>query len=110
LNIIPKAGTRVLLHEAGHILEQRYRTAHGDVLQRWEALIPGENVSVSRYGDTVAHEDLAEFALVHALCLDAGEESLQALRRHSPRRFELWTDILKVAPQLEAPENPDVRP
>jgi hypothetical protein len=45
LNIIPKAGTRVLLHEAGHILEQRYRTAHGDVLQRWEALIPGEKMS-----------------------------------------------------------------
>jgi hypothetical protein len=110
LNIIPKAGTRVLLHEAGHILEQRYRTAHGDVLQRWEALIPGDNISVSRYGDTVAHEDLAEFALVHALCLDSGEESLQALRLHSPRRFELWSDILKVAPQLEAPEKPDVRP
>jgi hypothetical protein len=58
---------------------------------------------VSGYGDHVAHEDLAEFARLHALCLQAGPAKLEDLRRRSPRRFEIWTAILKTAPSLPAP-------
>ena len=103
LNIVPGADTSVLLHEGGHILEQRYRSANAEVLERWKIAIEQDKVSVSGYGDHVAHEDLAEFARLHALCLQAGPAKLEDLRRRSPRRFEIWTAILKTAPSLPAP-------
>lgn len=103
LNVVSGIGTDVLLHESGHILEQRYRTAHADVLDDWKELIPKDGVSVSGYGDQVAHEDLAEFAMVYALCLDAGDAKLADLRRFSPRRFALWKKILGEAPKLDPP-------
>ena len=103
LNVVSDVDTGVLLHESGHVLEQRYRTAHADVLDAWKKLTPEDGVSVSGYGDHVAHEDLAEFAMVYALCLDAGEEKLADLRRFSPRRFDLWKKILAEAPKLDPP-------
>jgi hypothetical protein len=104
LNIVPGADTSVLLHEGGHILEQRYRSAHADVLERWKAAIEQDKVSVSGYGDSVAHEDLAEFSRLYALCLQAGADKLADLRRRSPRRFEIWASILKAAPSISAPQ------
>lgn len=103
LNVVPGIDTAVLLHESGHVLEQRYRTVHADVLEEWGKLIPEDGISVSEYGDHVAHEDLAEFAMVYGLCLDAGEPQLADLRRFSPRRFALWQAILEKAPHLDPP-------
>lgn len=100
---MPGIDTAVLLHESGHVLEQRYRTAHADVLEDWAKLIPEDGISVSDYGDHVAHEDLAEFAMVYGFCLDAGEPQLTDLSRFSPRRFALWKTILEEAPQLDPP-------
>lgn len=97
LNMIAKADVSVVAHEAGHILEQRATAADPEVLARWKEAIAADKVSVSRYGDQVAHEDLAEFARVYALCLAGGKEALEELRTASPRRFEQWEAILKPA-------------
>lgn len=95
LNMVPSANAFVVVHEAGHILEQRATKADPDVLKRWAEALAADAVSVSRYGDQVAHEDLAEFARVYALCLDAGKEPLTALRKASPRRTTEWETILR---------------
>lgn len=95
LNMVPSANAFVVVHEAGHILEQRATKADPDVLKRWAEALAADAVSVSRYGDQVAHEDLAEFARVYALCLDAGKEPLAALRKASPRRTTEWETILR---------------
>jgi hypothetical protein len=97
LNMIAKADVSVVAHEAGHILEQRATTTDPEVLARWKEAIAADKVSVSRYGDQVAHEDLAEFARVYALCLAGGNEALEELRAASPRRFGQWEAILKPA-------------
>jgi hypothetical protein len=73
-------------------------------LERWKIAIEQDKVSVSGYGDHVAHEDLAEFARIYALCLQAGADKLADLRRRSPRRFEIWASILKTAPSISAPK------
>lgn len=95
LNMVPSANAFVVVHEAGHILEQRATKADPDVLKRWAEALAADAVSVSRYGDQVAHEDLAEFARVYALCLDAGKETLDDLRKASPRRTTEWEIILR---------------
>jgi hypothetical protein len=95
LNLVQGAGAMVVAHEAGHILEQRATRATPQVLEKWTAAIAEDGVSVSAYGDQVAHEDLAEFAMLYALCLDAGKERLAELGKLSPRRFILWQEILK---------------
>lgn len=73
------------------------------MLDDWERLIPEHGISVSGYGDHVAHEDLAEFAMVYALCLDAGAAKIADLRRLSRRRFAVWETILAEAPRLDPP-------
>ncbi len=103
LNVVPGVDAAVLLHECGHVLEQRYRTAHARVLDDWERLIPEDGISVSDYGDHLVHEDLAEFAMVYALCLDGGAAQIADLRRFSPRRFAVWEAILAEAPRLDPP-------
>ena len=103
LNLVPTAGAQVILHEAGHILEQRVTSARPDTLERWKKAIAEDKVSVSDYGDQVAHEDLAEFSLVYAVCLEAGGARLAELQRLSPRRFAQWADILRTAPTLPPP-------
>jgi len=94
INIIPVADALVIAHEAGHTLEQVYRSKHKGVLDDWGKAIEADGTSVSAYGDKVRHEDLAEFAQVYAVCMDQGEEPLAALRELSPARFALWEKIL----------------
>ena len=108
LNLIPQANAFVLVHEAGHILEQRTTRSQPETLDRWKVAIATDKVSVSEYGDTVAHEDLAEFALVYALCLDAGPARLEELRQRSPTRFARWEAILErsgAVPRAKAPSD-----
>lgn len=95
LNIIPQAGPAVYMHEAGHVMEQRARNQQANILEQWTSALKADQVSVSRYGDGVAHEDLAEFAMLYAGCLNAGK--LDQLKRDSPKRYELWEKILKLA-------------
>ena len=97
LNIISRAGAWVMIHEAGHIMEQRARSSEEDILERWKAAIAKDKVSISRYGDSVHHEDLAEFAKVYALCLDASKAELAKLKRRSPARYALWERVLRLA-------------
>ena len=104
LNVVPGAGAQVILHEAGHILEQRVTSVRPDTLDRWKQAIADDKISVSDYGDHVAHEDLAEFSLVYAVCLDAGAARLAELQKLSPKRFALWADILKTAPTIPPPQ------
>jgi len=95
LNMVKQAGVEVVAHEAGHILEQRATRSDPKVLEKWGGALAEDGVSVSAYGDTVAHEDLAEFAMLYAICLDAGEERLAELEKLSPRRFAAWEEILE---------------
>ena len=95
INIIPSAGPMVLAHEVGHTLEQKARESDPEILDKWEAAIEADKVSISNYGDKVRHEDLGEFSKVYAACLDAGEAQLSKLRKLSPARMQLWEKILK---------------
>jgi len=52
-------------------------------------------ISVSDNGYHVRREDIAEFAQVCAVCLDAGCKHLAALERPAPARFTLWAKIMK---------------
>ncbi|MFM8979798.1 MAG: hypothetical protein ACKOSS_04980 [Planctomycetia bacterium] len=97
LNMIPEANVFVMLHEAGHILEQRATAKQPDILARWAKAAAADKISVSEYGDSVTHEDQAEFSLVYGIALDAGPEHLEALKALSPRRFALWEQILVLA-------------
>lgn len=94
LNLVKGAGVDVISHEAGHVLEQRTTRADPTVLARWNKARTEDAVSISGYGDTVNHEDLAEFAMLYAICLDAGNERLAELKEKSPRRFAIWQEIL----------------
>jgi hypothetical protein len=85
------------MHEAGHILEQRARESNPKLLDEWKVAIDKDAISISPYGDSVAHEDLAEFALVYALCLDAGKKELAELKKLSPHRYAIWESILTTA-------------
>lgn len=106
LNVIPQANVFVLVHECGHVLEQRTTRGAPKTLEAWGEAVAKDRVSVSEYGDSVVHEDLAEFALVYAICLDAGSARLDDLRRRSPTRFAQWEHILEasgaVAPTKDA--------
>lgn len=94
LNLVKGAGVDVISHEAGHVLEQRATRADPTVLERWNKARTEDAVSISAYGDRVNHEDLAEFAMLYAICLDAGKERLAELKEKSPRRFTIWQEIL----------------
>ena len=107
LNIVPNADAIVIAHESGHILEQRASSAQPKTLEHWQQAITADKISVSAYGDQVAHEDLAEFSLAYALCLDAGKDKLKDLKRLSPQRFAQWELILKTAaPAAKAAAKP----
>ena len=97
LNVIPQANALVMVHEAGHILSQRAEAAIPGMNGKWSEAIAKDGISVSPYGDTVAHEDLAEFARIHAMCLDAGPEKVAELKKLSPRRHALWEAIQAAA-------------
>ena len=95
INLVPRADALVIAHEAGHTLEQVARSSDPEVLSDWGKAIASDKISVSDYGDKVRHEDLAEFALVYAVCLDAGPKHLAELRKLSPVRFKQWRKILR---------------
>jgi hypothetical protein len=97
LNMVPGAFVLVLVHESGHILEQRHTRSRPDTIKRWEQAIRNDKISVSQYGDGASHEDLADFAAVYAIYLDAGPQKLAELKALSPERFRLWEEILKPA-------------
>ena len=97
LNMIPNNWPAVVLHEAGHVMEQRARDHDTEILDKWEEAIKADNISISPYGDKVRHEDLAEFSKLYGGCVDAGKEQLDKLKAASPKRFELWERIVKLA-------------
>ena len=101
INIVPRAGARVIAHEAGHTLEQVARSRDETILEQWAAAIESDKVSISAYGDSVCHEDVAEFALLYAVCMAGDRNKWEELRRLSPKRFALWTKMLgSQAPKL----------
>jgi len=95
LNLVKDANACVIAHESGHILEQRASRSEPKTLEQWREAITQDKVSVSGYGDGASHEDLAEFACVYALCLDAGKAHLAELKKLSPQRYRLWEKILQ---------------
>lgn len=95
INIVPNADALVVAHEMGHTLEQAATVKDPKTLAKWAEAVKADAISVSPYGDSVNHEDLAEFSMVYAACLDAGKEQLEKLKKLSPRRFELWERILQ---------------
>ena len=96
INLIPAADALVIAHEAGHTLEQVAREDNPNILSQWEDAIAADDISVSDYGDSNTWEDLAEFAKVYAVCLDAGPGPLDDLGGLSPTRFAQWESILYV--------------
>ena len=107
LNMIPLKPARaasVIVHEAGHILEQRARNTDKDILEKWAEAVKKDNIDVSNYGNHVNHEDLAEFARIYAFCKDKalGRNSLAALRELSPARFDLWEKVLELSGATQA--------
>jgi len=97
INIVPWGNEQVIAHEAGHVLEQRARNTEEDVLERWKDAIIADDVSVSGYGDRVAHEDQAEFALLWGVCYDAGNGRLNKLEKASPQRYALWETMMALS-------------
>jgi hypothetical protein len=105
LNMIPLKVDRaasVIVHETGHILEQRARSKEKDILDRWAQAVKSDKIDVSRYGRNANHEDQAEFARLYAFCIDyaAGRNMKNELKKLSPKRFELWEHILRTAKAL----------
>ena len=105
LTVIPQANVFVLLHECGHVLEQRTTRGAPKTLEAWGEAVAKDRVSVSEYGDSVVHEDLAEFALVYAIGLDAGPARLEELARRSPTRFAQWEHILEASGAVARPKD-----
>lgn len=95
INIVPNADSRVIAHEMGHTLEQLATETDAKILDKWEIAIKADKISVSNYGDLVRHEDLAEFSMIYAVCLNAGPAELDTLKKLSPGRFSLWENILR---------------
>ena len=102
MNVEPGARSRVITHEAGHCFGQRARASEPDITKRWEAAIQADNIDVSGYGNSVSHEDLAEFARIYGYCTDyaAGKGMKSELKKLSPKRFELWEHILHTCEAL----------
>jgi len=101
LNLVADADAFVVAHECGHVLEQRVTSKQPKTLEHWKTAIAKDRISVSDYGDEVAHEDLAEFSYIYATCLDGGK--LKELKVLSPQRFSQWEAILKSAEPLKEP-------
>lgn len=105
LNMIPLKGERaasVIAHEAGHVLEQRARSAEKDILDRWAEAVKADNIDVSAYGNKANPEDQAEFARLYAYCIDfaVGKGMKGELKKLSPERFELWEHMLRKSKAL----------
>jgi len=110
INLISDPWDGLLAHEAGHALEQRARSIESDILERWSSSIDLDNISVSGYGNTNSWEDLAEFSMIYAFCLDDrgnGVNKLSELREASFQRFQLFEHILSIAQHTNT-EHPSV--
>ena len=60
----------VLIHEISHAIEKEVSYVDSyDLLQRWQQHMLSDQVSVSTYGDTKLEEDVADFGVVCAMCL-----------------------------------------
>jgi len=99
INIVPYVGALVVAHEAGHTLQQLAGKRHPNIMEMWKAAVLSDKISISDYGDHAYSEDLAEFALVYAVCLGEGPKTLEALKKLSPARFDLWEEIMAPQPQ-----------
>ncbi len=103
LNMIPLKPARaasVIVHEAGHILEQRARNTDKDILDKWAEAAKADNIDVSNYGNHGGnHEDQADYARIYAFCIDPslGRGKLAELREFSPARFDLWEKMLELS-------------
>ena len=110
LNMIPLKPTRgasVIVHESGHILEQRARSKEEDILDRWAEAVKADKIDVSNYGNHANHEDLADFARLYAFCTDrtlGRHGKLEELRELSPARFKLWERMLQLSDTKRGPE------
>jgi hypothetical protein len=103
INMVSGAGPLVVAHEAGHTLEQVARSSDPKILEKWAEVAVADKISVSGYGgDEGGHEDIAEFAMAYAVCLDAGDGKLEFLKELSPRRFAMWEKVLYWPPQTVA--------
>jgi formylglycine-generating enzyme required for sulfatase activity len=99
-------GAMIIAHEAGHTLDQVARNTDPEMMDKWDAAIMADKMSISNYGDHSNGEDLAEFAQVYAICEGEGQEQLDMLKKLSPQRFELWQQMLAPAPGM--PENKEI--
>jgi len=95
INLVAGAGPLIIAHEMGHSLEQVYKEKHPKILETWGQIAKEDGISVSGYGDSASSEDIAEFAMVYAVCLHGGPDALAELRELSPRRCGLWEEVLK---------------
>jgi hypothetical protein len=106
LNMVKGVGAYVIIHEAGHILEQYANEKSPNLSSGWPAAITNDDVSISRYGNGAWWEDLAEYARTYALALEAGMDQVEKLKGQTPNRFVLWEKILycsEAAPTNNAP-------
>jgi len=106
LNMVKGVGAYVIIHEAGHILEQYAKETYTTISEDWPIAISNDAVSISRYGDRAHWEDLAEYARTYALALEAGMDQVEKLEGQTPNRFVLWEKVLrysKAAPTNNAP-------
>ena len=109
LNMIPLKpahAASVIVHEAGHILEQRARDTDTELLNKWAQAAKADNIDVSNYGNQVNHEDVAEFARLYAFCIDhsMGRGRLKDLQKLSPARFALWERMLELSGAKPQPQ------
>ncbi len=97
LNMVKGVGAYVIIHEAGHILEQYANEKSPNLSSGWPAAITNDGVSISRYGNGAWWEDLAEYARTYALALEAGMDQVFKLKGQTPNRFVLWEKILRYS-------------
>jgi hypothetical protein len=102
LRILPWVGAWSLVHEAGHILEQRARDTDENILWKNGVAKTHDNISVSNYGNGPIHEDQAEFARIYAICLGNTPADQARLKATSPYRYALWERILILSKAIDA--------
>ena len=78
---------RILLHEIAHVIGSYLQLYENDFMDRWENAITSDGISVSEYGNTNVHEDMAEFGKIYAKSVIVGQ--LAQLEALSPERFQM---------------------
>jgi len=96
------AGLGILMHEAGHTMEQHRRITYGDsglLNPAWQRAIQCDDIRTSGYGNNNHWEDMAEFSK-----LFARSNNVQSLYEQSPERWLLWNETLAIAQEAYPPE------